>query len=324
MRYGHHFGRIMPNRTMMTSTHERFSRAAACLVFAATGCVAGAGPEAKVGEVSAEVVAANGISVNGISVNGISVNGTTTNGISVNGISVNGISVNGISVNGVAVSATQIKGVDVFGDVVTGDDWVGAKLVAQLTNGSLLPLRIDGTQMLPEPNADVRTFTISYASGTGWKPLCTTTTNEALAFPGTWNLATVRHQADSTMFSLGCRGATFAKCVELGYKGDNLIDSYHAACIRAIRADYCGDGQSHTITGTQINIYDKLGKQLDTQNWSLESTWTPDGATCLYKARVLDSLVEPDVPECVADLAETECAENGWGKGVLIRTEVNK
>ena len=300
------------------SPHDWLSRRAVWLVVAAAGCVSTA-PPAQLGETSADVLAANGISVNGISVNGISVNGTTTNGISVNGISVNGISVNGVSVSG-----TQMTGVDATGTTLTGDDWVGASLTAQLTNGSRLALRIDATQVLPAPNDDIRTFSISYPSNDGWKPLCTTTTNEAIVFPGTWNLATVVHQWTPNMFSLGCRGATFAKCVELGYKGDDLIDSYHAACIRAIRADYCGDGQSHTITGTQINIYDKLGTQVDTQNWSLESNWTPDGATCIHTARVLTSLVEPDVPACIADLALESCRGNGWSNGVLIRTEVNK
>jgi hypothetical protein len=281
-------------------------------------------PGEPIGQATAEIAAANGISVNGISVNGISVNGTSLNGISVNGISVNGISVNGISVNGVSVSGTQLRGVDSTGNSLDGAGWVGAMLTAQMTDGSKLALRIDGTQLLPEPNDDVRTYTITYKTQSGWKPLCTTTTNEAIAFPGTWNLTTVRHQWDANMFSLGCRGATFAKCVELGYNGDNLLDTYHATCIRAIRADYCGDGQSHTITGTTINIYDKLGEQLDTQDWALESNWTPDGATCIHKARVLTSLEEPDVSECIADRADTSCPDHGWANGVLIRTEVNK
>jgi len=307
----------------MKNPHDWILCQAACLVVAAAGCVSTAPPD-QLGETSAEVLAANGISVNGISVNGISVNGTTTNGISVNGISVNGISVNGISVNGVSVSGTQLRGVDATGGRIDGAGWVGAQLTAQLTDGSTLALRIDATQVLPAPNADVRTYSISYPTASGWQPLCTTTTNEAIAFPGTWNLGTIRHQWDANMFSLGCRGATFAKCVELGYKGDTLIDSYHAACIRAIRADYCGDGESHTITGTQINIYDKLGKQLDTQSWSLESNWTPDGATCIHKARVLTSLLVPDVPACVALRATTDCPATGWATPVLIRTEVNK
>ena len=274
-------------------------------------------------EISAAVEAANGISVNGISVNGISVNGTSLNGISVNGISVNGISVNGISVNGVSVSGTQLHGVSATGESLDGAALVGAVMTAHLTDRSSLALRIDSTARLPAPNSDVRSYTISYQTSSGWKPLCPST-NEALAFPGTWNLTTIRHQWDSDMFSLGCRGATLAKCAELGYKENDVLDTYHQACVRAIRADYCGDGTSYTITGTEINIFDKLGRQADTENWSVESNWTPDGAICINKARVLTSLSEPNVPSCVSSRAATSCNTNAWQGQVLIRTEVNK
>jgi hypothetical protein len=299
----------------------------ATLLMVGGGCAVAPAAAPAEGDVSADVLAANGVSVNGTSVNGISVNGTSVNGTSVNGVSVNGVSVNGVSVNGVSVSGTQLRGIASDGDAVTGAAWIGARLTAHLTNGATLGLRIDNTGVLPSPNTDVRTFMISYETSSGWTPLCTSSTNstnEAIAFPGTWNLATVRHQWDANLVSLACRGATIAKCVELGYKGDNLIDTYHAACIRAIRADYCGDGKSHTNTGTEINIYDKLGRQLDTQSWALESNWTPDGATCIHKARVLPSLEEGDVPECISDRADEPCPATGWSNQILIRTEVNK
>jgi hypothetical protein len=271
----------------------------------------------------AEVVAANGISLNGISLNGISLNGISLNGISLNGISLNGISLNGISLNGVSVSGTQLQGVKATGGTVSGAAVIGSLLTAQLSSGTTLDLRIDDTASLAAPNADVRTYSISYATSAGWAPLCGGA-NEAIAFPGIWNMGTTRHQWDSNLFSLSCRGATFAKCVELGYKGDNLIDTYHQTCIRALRADYCGDGQSHTVNGTQINIIDKLGYQLDTQAWPVESNWTPDGATCINKARVLTSLAAPDAPECIATRAVVPCVTSAWPTGVLLRTEVNK
>ena len=291
------------------------------LVLALGGCVAD--PDGAETQVAAEIQAPNGMSVNGTSLNGMSVNGTTLNGMSVNGISLNGMSVNGMSVNGASVSGSQLSGVSSTGDQLTGAALVGATLQAQLTDGATLMLRIDATAMLPAPNADLRSYTITYQTSAGWKSLCANA-NEALMFPGTWNLGTVRHQWDSNMFSLACRGSTFAKCAELGYKADNLLDTYHQACTRALRADYCGDGQSHTINGTEINIYDKLGVQTDTLDWTVESNWTPDGALCINKARVLSSLVEPDVPACVADRARTKCVTPAWQGHVLIRTEVNK
>ena len=308
--------RLMPTTTTMPSSRpasppRHSTLRLATIVALGSGCVAGPpSGDAAESQTSAEIVAANGTSVNG----------TSVNGISINGISINGVSASGMQLRGVAATG------DNAGQAITGDDWIGAVLAAQLTNGTRLALRIDDTTMLPAPNSDIRSYAISYATSDGWKPLCTNPEfgNQAIVFPGTWNLTTVRHQWDSNMFSLGCRGATFAKCVELGYKGDSLIDTYHAACVRAIRADYCGDGQSHTITGTEINIYDKLGVQGDTQRWSTESNWTPDGATCIHIARVLTSLEEPNVPACIADRAQVECVSSGWPSRVLIRTEVNK
>ena len=38
------------------------------------------------------------------------------------------------------------------------------------------------------------------------------------------------------------------------------LASYHQACTRMARADYCGDGTSHTQDGTWIEYYDKLIK----------------------------------------------------------------
>jgi hypothetical protein len=276
-------------------------------------------------ETAANIIEANGISLNGISLNGISLNGMSLNGISLNGISLNGTRVNGISLNGVSVSGTQLQGIKSTGGSVTGAAMVGATLKGVLSNGSNLDLRIDASALLPAPNADVRTYTITYATTTGPKPLCVGPTgeNEAILFPGTWNLTTVRHQADWNMSTVSCRGATFAKCEELGYKGDSLLDTYHQACVRALRADYCGDGQSHTVNGTQINIYDRLGKQTDNQTWSIESNWTTEGAICIGKGRLGTALTTPTVPQCMASRATIPCATTTWPGGVLIRTEVN-
>jgi hypothetical protein len=200
---------------------------------------------------------------------------------------------------------------------------VGASLKGQLASGGVIDVHVDGSALLPAPNADVRVYTLSYDTATGPKPLCGGA-NEAILFPGTWNLVTVRHQWDTNLFAVSCRGATFAKCEELGYKGDSLLDTYHQACVRALRADYCGDGVSHTVNGTQINLFDKLGRQADNQGWPVESNWTPDGATCIAKARIATSLVAPNVPACMASRALVPCVTSSWPTNVVIRTEVNR
>lgn len=310
----------------MTSLLSRtlLSVAALGAGLAAAGCVAEPIGDPEEGSASDEIQIDNGKSLNGISLNGTTLNGKSLNGKSLNGISLSGISLTGVSLTGVSVSNTVLHGTK-SGATVSGAQLVGATMKGQMTDATLVDLRIDASTTLAAPNADVRVYSISYSTTTGWQPLCTDATlgNQAILFPGTWNLTTVKHQADANLFTVGCRGATFAKCEELGYKGDSLIDTYLETCIRALRADYCGDGVSHTIDGTLINIYDKLNIQTDTVAWSIESNWTPDGALCINKARVATSLVEPAVPACMASRAKITCATS-WQPTVLIRTEVNK
>jgi ADYC domain len=78
------------------------------------------------------------------------------------------------------------------------------------------------------------------------------------------------------------------------------------------------------INGTQINVYDKLGLQVDDQGWSIESSWTPDGATCIGKGRIATSLVVPNPPQCMATRALVPCVTSLWPTNVVVRTEVNK
>ena len=51
--------------------------------------------------------------------------------------------------------------------------------------------------------------------------------------------------------------------MELGYKpwktvGGVSLRDHHQTCTRVLRADYCGNGVSHTQDGTLINIWDTL------------------------------------------------------------------
>ena len=292
---------------------------------AAAGCLADSIGDPEESSATDEIQIDNGKSLNGISLNGTTLNGKSLNGKSLNGISLNGISLSGVSLTGVSVSNTLLRGTK-SGATVSGAQLVGATMKGQMTDSSLVDLRIDASTTLAAPNTDVRVYTITYSTTAGWQPLCTDPTlgNQAILFPGTWNLTTVKHQADANLFTVGCRGATFAKCEELGYKGDSRIDTYLETCIRALRADYCGDGVGHAVDGTVINIYDNLGIQADTQAWSVESNWTPDGAICINKGRIATSLVEPAVPACMASRAKVPCVTSSWPSGVLIRTEVNK
>lgn len=65
----------------------------------------------------------------------------------------------------------------------------------------------------------------------------------------------------------------------------------HQACVRAARADYCGDGRSYTADGTLIDLWDAYGlvsktsEQQSDPGFSAEAAFGTAGAGCIEKAR---------------------------------------
>jgi hypothetical protein len=254
------------------------------LLFAA--CTATPAPTASTDEQALD--APNGISLNGISLNGISLNGISLNGISLNGISLNGISLNGISLNGISLNGTSLNGISLNGISLNGTDFIGAHLSAHLSNGDHLHLRLGDIAPLTGANADVLAYEVFARGDDAWVPLCgydtDGTVKRALIMAGAWDPITGAW-TDGGVVSFACRKASIAKCVEFGYKPWLGLADHHLACVRMLRADYCGDGTPHTITGTPINLYDNAGIQLDTADWPVDAEWTPDGAMCVNHTR---------------------------------------
>ena len=118
------------------------------------------------------------------------------------------------------------------------------------------------------------------------------------------------------MFNVTCSSGAIGKCVRLGYKpwkrlpdGTALWD-HHQACVRMMRADYCGDGQSFTRDGTLIDLYDRLGLQKDepAPGMRFEAGWGKDGAICVARARIPEKVtLEELARRCPGRLAGT-----GW------------
>ncbi|WP_224372613.1 ADYC domain-containing protein [Hyalangium versicolor] len=120
----------------------------------------------------------------------------------------------------------------------------------------------------------------------------------ALAVAGVWD-ASGAHKASAGKFTFACENGAITKCIRWGYKpwasrdGQSLAD-LHQACTRMARADYCGNGRSHTHQDTIIDIYDRLGvltrttetsSEWDPRRAAFEAAWAPDGALCLAKTR---------------------------------------
>jgi hypothetical protein len=157
----------------------------------------------------------------------------------------------------------------------------------------------------------------------------------ALAVRGVWD-ASGAHQDTPGKLTFACENGAITKCVVWGYKpwatrrGQSLAD-LHQACTRMARADYCGNGRSHTHQDTGIDMYDRLGlmtrtteasAEWDPSRASFEAAWAPDGATCLARTRdgrALATILE-ECPERFRANAGTELG--GGDRCEVQRTDV--
>src|SRR5206468_1676389 len=102
------------------------------------------------------------------------------------------------------------------------------------------------------------------------------------------------------------------------------MDEYHQACVRMIRADYCGDGVANTIDGNSIIAYDPFLLNKDDKSsypdywWTFDAYWLPSGAACV-SADIYNlngsKISYRKVPSCAATL--TQCTDWDPGPNIL-------
>ncbi|HEU4411810.1 MAG TPA: ADYC domain-containing protein [Polyangiaceae bacterium] len=304
----------------------------------ATACAMAGPSEPDPAEGGAEgAVVDDDLSLHGIATNGASLNGIATNGVSLNGIATNGVSLHGIATNGVTLSTVTVEQSELVahgpdGARYDGTGLVGAEVLGSLASGTSVSIRIDSARQ-----ADgVWFYAASYASGSSWQPLCLPyagAAGEAIALDGRWNTNEGKPgggswTADPTTFTFACRGSALAKCVELGYKpwasaGGVSLRGHHQACTRLLRADYCGDGTPWTTDGVTVNLYDAVGVQADTESWSIEAEWGPDGARAIsVPARQRFLNAGGPVPPCFASKVSMSAGAPGhFSTGSLVMSE---
>lgn len=174
--------------------------------------------------------------------------------------------------------------------------------------------------------SDVWEYDLDFAQSYGyWSDFCQDDNGnpvKALALPDVWdpNTGDRVEPRPAGAVTFACKNAALAKCVLFGYRpwaskdGVPLAD-YHQACTRMVRADYCGDGQSHTVSGTPIHVLDQIGLQnVDpVKSYVVEAEWGPDGAVCLNASntRLPNQALGCSIPACGASFASGGLIQSG-------------
>lgn len=179
--------------------------------------------------------------------------------------------------------------------------------------GHQLNFQIRDAEVDPQdPQQELYLYTVFYRdTNQTWQNLCRGDAKyeaKAVALQGSWD-STGAYRAGKNLVTFSCASGALAKCVRLGYKpwktlnGQPLRD-YHQACVRMIRADYCGDGTAHTKDGTSINLYDRLNIQKPETSPAMhfEAAWGVNGAELINHVRWPEDLayVQRVCPERLA------------------------
>ncbi|HEX2688332.1 MAG TPA: ADYC domain-containing protein [Kofleriaceae bacterium] len=250
----------------------------------------------------------------------LNLQGSNLQGSNLQGMSMLGFQIDGATLGGVALVNLRIEGGEVVAEqnqvTQRGTALIGAHLQAQVRNLNVSPpattlveYRITG--VVPEdakydPTGTGSTFLYTLEQWvdetSSWVPACPADVDGrrvAIPIAATWDERGSR-SASSSLFTLGCTTGVIAKCYRWGYRpwvtGYGDLVTMHWTCTRLARADYCGDGVSHTYDGTLINVWDDLpapgpiqthGGLLPPLGMLFEAGWDTGGAVCLSHARWL-------------------------------------
>ncbi|KFA92244.1 hypothetical protein Q664_16630 [Archangium violaceum Cb vi76] len=213
-----------------------------------------------------------------------------------------------VDMRGVKRRGTSLKGLRLDkGRLVAGtrapEKLVGAVFQGTASDGQPVEVALCGAEPSPhDPSMVWYRIELWNARSATWENPCVATgrvpSPRALAVQGIWNETGARQEMPGK-FTFACENGAIAKCISWGYapwatKDGRSLADLHQACTRMARADYCGDGSSHTHEDSPIDMYDDLAVSTRTtetsRGWnparaSFEAAWTPEGAWCLARTR---------------------------------------
>lgn len=285
-------------------------------------------------------------------------NGVLLNSFRLNSFRLNSFRLNSFRLNGDAGTGDfiQIVDVDLPGGHQAEHAWLaGSTLYVETTKHKVLGgkhlkhlevtfvvseggeevvrvVKVAGVKPLHK-GSDVMLYDLEIREGEDgdWEPLCVDPQGEAVdavLLADVWDPETgVKITPRPTdAVTIACVDAALGKCAVWGYRpwasegGEPLAD-YHQACTRMVRADYCGDGVSHTKDGTPIHVLDELGIEAldELVQFVIEAEWAPDGAVCLNPAntRLPGQKIDCALPGCGAPFDSGGLIQSGKVTGAL-------
>lgn len=179
------------------------------------------------------------------------------------------------------------------GSLLTSAKLVGAVLSVATTSGTSR-LRIDAVDEVTTTSGPLFLHQFSIERDGAWQPYCEA---DAKGGHGAFPIAG-RSTPDGDFdvqasgIEIACTSGALGKCLLMGYlpwaKAGAPTAALYRACLRMIRADYCGDGRSWTQAGVSIDVFDHFGLQKPdpSSTMPLEAAWSPQGAVCVRHVRV--------------------------------------
>jgi len=222
-----------------------------------------------------------------------------------------------------------------------GKQVVGLVLQGKSSDGKPVEVAICGAESSPEdPEMTWYSIEAWNAVAREWENPCVAVDRaqhpRALAVRGVWDASGARKEEEGS-FTFACETGAITKCIRWGYKpwashNGQPLTELHQACTRMARADYCGDGRTHTHQDTVFDIYDTVALNARTTEasalWdpargSFEAAWGPDGALCMSHTRD-GRTVESVVQECPNRFRTGPVVDLGGGDRCSVqRTDVS-
>ena len=245
----------------------------------------------------------------GTQLQGLQLQGTQLSGMTMSGFQFTNATLNGTALNNVRIEHGEVVA-EQGGVTLHGTSLRNAHLIAQVHNASTsvnVEYRIAGVETEPgtyDPTGSGGTYLYNLeqnVDGTGsYATACPADADgrtAAIPLAATWNDHGDRVES-TTLFTFGCTTGVIAKCYRWGYRpwvtGYGDLVTTHQICTRMARADYCGNGTSHTHENTAINAWDNLPSPgpimphgTTPSGMVFEAGWNTSGAVCLSHSRWL-------------------------------------